>query len=110
MPMQIGSAHILGSYTDWRESTVTLTSGVTRIIAANPNRLALGFSITTTVIANVSTNANMTLNKGWAIGNNQLPFVLTFRDWGAMVQAAWYGLSTSGTGTLFVAEFFEVDR
>ena len=73
----------------------------------SPNPLRWGLIIAAPLVKSsgtiapswVSTIADATNPiSGVAVNSGQMPLMITFRDWGALVQQSWYGSSISTTG------------
>lgn len=107
--MQIGSAHLLSGFLNWSEFNTSITTSISQVIGANPNRVALMFSASFTGPVFVSTKGSFNSGQGFALSSSQAVTVLTFRDIGAMCQAAWFARSSAGVGNVWVAEIYEVD-
>lgn len=107
--MDIGSAHIIGSYLQWREFDLTSTGTDGLVIGANPNRIALIFTAGGTGNVTLSTLASPAMFKGITITSTSVPLILKLADLGGIVQASWY-CSTLPSGTsIHVIECYEVE-
>lgn len=101
---------MLGQFTA-KETQFSLSSGPapTQILQANPLRWGFIVGVAesagpTSVFFGLTTYQNIQISSGLLITNAMPPQQFTFRDWGTLVQQAWYASCTTGNFGIVVIE------
>lgn len=98
-----GLPDLIGDF-DYHWHLINVTSPNQVILDGNPNRFSVSFLSATAGQIIVAPYLVTALNDGWQAPSNGSQLTFTFRDYGPMVNARWYGWIQFGAGDLRIFE------
>lgn len=97
----------VGRYTV-KETVVNVATTATRVVAANPRRVYLGFAGQTVSNVMFSTNPAMASTQGFQLGSAVRPPDLTWRNHGSLVCYEWWARGSAPSTPVTIFEVIEV--
>lgn len=86
---------------------VPVSPSTAQLVTANPLRWALWLGVDTSSVNGLFTlalSADISATGAMNVGNTNQPILLSYRQWGGLVQQAWFGAGNSGPATINVIE------
>lgn len=84
--------------------SLAMSATPVQILPANPLRVAIIFGWVSTNRVMVLNRENPSVNVGFSLPTSMQPIVFHIRDFGTMIQDAWFGVASGATPTLTYAE------